>query len=66
MSELRKYELLHPMQDNDEWLQDRIAKASDILSIVHEGNNPGVCLRNDKIIHIKEDGNLVHWKVMSD
>lgn len=66
MSELRKYELLHPMQDNDEWLQDRIAKASDILSIVHEGNDPRVCLRNDKIIYIKEDGNLVHWKVMSD
>ena len=46
--------------------EDWVGGGAKLLSVIHEGNNPRVCLRNDKIIHIKEDGEFIHREVLPD
>lgn len=37
-----------------------------LLGIVHEWDNPWVSLRDDEIVHIEENRELIHWQIMSD
>lgn len=66
VADLRKYELFDPMQKDDEWLEHGIAQAPQIFSIIHEGNDPRVGLRDYEVIDIEEDGKLIHRQILSN
>lgn len=53
------------MQQNDQGLQYRVAESSQILSVVHERNDPRISLRNDEVVHVEQYGDLVHWEVVA-
>lgn len=57
---LGKDELFYPVKEYDERLEHGIAQAPQIFSVIHEGNDPRVGLRDNEVVDIEEDGKLIH------
>lgn len=53
------------MKEDDEWLEHGIAQPSQIFSIIHEGNDPRICLRDNEIVDIEEYGKLIHRQILA-
>lgn len=54
------------MENDNQRLEEGIAQSSEVFGVVHKWNYPRICLGDDEVVDVEENGELIHWEVMTN